>query len=540
MTKSQLVYELSDQVSGVVLSGPRNTKLVFFNSNRRPNFRPFVAKAPKTVAHSLKKFANPTPSLQVERRRENAESVRKFIQDVAGESKKETAIAAEMVNPDDFKGYEILSLNGIEDPNGVLDKNYLLYQNGKTDPNNMIHLVPDAGLSKSDRDFVTKLEGVTQQVHELLVAPSMMRTEINGKISKVSHLQSPVIHLMDSGDRFENILQGREPIYPGHVTNINRQTKKLEVYCSVVYYNLGLVDKSQMAVRIELMSKLYPDLKNVVTGLSKFEFDHFDGIHYHKAFDTDYRTGIVVALPSNIHQYFTNSRQGLQEGNLFQSQAHPTIELRIDYKHNLNLQIIRSIPKNEFPNYFFTKSDLETAFTFAADMSKVEAKNTYTSKGFSSHEYFAGGRARHAVNQIRPSLSALEQNLEIFIRYPAKVIDRQKVATSVVKLFDGIQNASIYTKSVKHQLRNDANSVQPILVESWIDQAFEPFVEHVNSVLGKMERCGFDLQNPQSYFYSRSKKAIIPSIDRNQYVTNLRAPLITFNFFELERNWSIG
>ena len=67
-------------------------------------------------------------------------------------------------------------------------------------------------------------------MHDFLTAQSIMYTTPEGNLVKMSHLDSLVIYQMGNGLPLTNI-SGRN--IAGYVTNIKRQTKKLDTHCSI-------------------------------------------------------------------------------------------------------------------------------------------------------------------------------------------------------------------------------------------------------------------------------------------------------------------
>lgn len=485
-------------------------------------------KINKPIVCSLKKQGTSIPSAKVHYYRMNDATLRTCLSEAARQSQGTgdiTIVTAYRVEEfeNTYAGLELTSLNGIEDQTGVLARNDALYYPGHTFPNNKIRIVPDSGLSKSDKKFVKNLEKAHQRVHFLITTDTLARVDKTGNIDKISSLKSPVILILDSG-RPLAVLPKKAPdsVQIGFVTNINRKTKKLEIYGSVVYFHLAKTDMGQIEKRIKLMSELHSELKHILTGVSKVEFDHFDGAHFHEAFGTKYSRGVVVAIPDHIHDYFTRLRNDFQKGYLLNI---GTIEARMDYKHRLNLRIIQQIPETEFKNCCITKEDLIASYTLAAHESRDVAIKEYQSRGFTSREYLYGGRARHAMYKLLPSINAFTEKLEMFNKYPQKGLDGQKVAITGVKLFNAIDEHTRYAQSIKFRLRTDANSNQPIAVESWIDQAFDKLHIEAEALLRCMENSKYNLANPMSHFPKKTKQAILYNIQPTEFLANLKKPV---------------
>lgn len=196
--KSEILYKLSANVPGLWLKNCKNIR--FFAFNYMPRFgsigksvaRP-VMQAPKGARKSG------THSLRVKKYSETFKNVRSFVE------------------------IKVLSLNGVINLDKVLSK---------MDKHSIIQHVPKIGveLSKPEKEFVTELNNVTKSVHDFITAQSVMHTTPEGNFLKISYLDSPVIYQMSNGLTLTNIY-GRN--IAGHLTNIRRQTKKLDTHCFV-------------------------------------------------------------------------------------------------------------------------------------------------------------------------------------------------------------------------------------------------------------------------------------------------------------------
>jgi len=530
-TKSLPVYELAvgDRTFLVKASltktnnttSPGLNSATFFTRIRRP----VRVQINKPIVCSLKKTSN--PSAKVHSYAMSNATLRTCLSEAARQSQgtgEITIVTAYRVDDvgETYAGLELVSLNGIEDQTGVLARNDALYYPGHTFPNNKIRIVPDPGLSRSDKKFVKNLEEAHRCVHYLITADTLAIVNKTGNIDKISSLKSPVILRLDSGKPLAVLLQNDPDSVPtGFVTNINRKTKTLETYGSVVYFHLAKTDMVQIEKRIKLMTELHPEVKRIVTGVSKVEFDHFDGAHFPEAFGTKYSRGVVVAVPDHIHDYFTRLINNFQEGYLLNI---GTIEARISYKHSLNLRIIEQISETEFKNCCITKNELRASYTLAANKSRDVATTEYQGRGFTSREYLYRGRARHAVYKLLPSINAFTEKLEMFNDYPQKGLDLQKVAITGAKLFNAIEEHSRYAQNIKFRLRTDANSNQPIAVERWVDQAFDKLDIEAESLFRSMVKSKFNLANPMSHFPKKPKVAILPSIEPTEFLANLKKP----------------
>ncbi len=516
VNQSNVVFELSSDLPGNSLKNYGKSR--FFSLNTRPRAHPIGVRACRPIIAARQGLKNGRPSFEVKRFQTLSQSLRIFAKEYALKSNftKDTAISVNTLAPSEFEGSLILSVNGVVDVDKVL---------AKTDKTNVFEHVAKVGLDlpQTEKDFIGELNRVINDVHDFITNEAILFTTPEGTIRKTSQLFHPVIHQFD----------GQSPFYAtdqvGFVTNINRQSKMLDTHCSVVKYSSGLKDLDKFRLRVEWLSEVYPGVKHVVKGVSNCQLDHFDGVHYHHAFGTDYNHGTAVSLPPKFHNYFTKYRPRYQGENLFKSVARPRIEQRIDLKHISHTQIIQRIPNTEFEGLSFTRGDLVTAFTSARDISKECAQIKYNAKRMNSSEYFAAGRARNVLYQLNSSLKALDYKLDYFLTHPRGGIDHpqggldyQKLATSTAELFDHIGDGFKYARGVQSRIKADRQATNPTPAEFWIDEAANPIIGNIDEILVKMENLGFYLENPDSYFSNRNKKKRIPSIDRTQYVENLR------------------
>lgn len=404
------------------------------------------------VAGSLRQTitAQALPVLTVRTVQDNANSVRNFAANNKNPVRGSIMSVTNVVG-NQYTGCELLTLNGIDDPGhtlSMLDK----------DNTNRFEFSKSINPSQDDIDFVYHLNGVANGLHDFLTEPCLICTDPHSNESMiVSHLDFPVIYKLDSNDKFSKLLN--KGTSPGYVTNINKATGNLELFCSVTPYscNIDVFEK-----RLLFVKALYPESSYICKGVAKGELDHVDGEPYHKAFSQSgsaYRYGYTVYLPSSIHQMFTTLRPQFQKNNtnLFSHQKFaPSIEQRFSHKKLITYQIIEQMPDDVFKDLGFDKEGLKAAYGLAIEVSLSETQAEYRRTGLTSQEYYACGRVRTIANHIHTNLDALNESLRHFDRNDSyNRLSFQKVAINTARLFKQTKLVFQYSNGVKQLLQQD-------------------------------------------------------------------------------------
>ena len=468
----------------------------------------------KAVVHSVRKFEvlNSTPSIEVRTFEHSADSVRDFFKYIIsqGEMENNHIMIGNRVQGRDFKGLKILSMNGIEDSNNVLDKNNaLLEQSTQFYPLN-------EALSEPEQAFVVKHELLNYITNRLLMSNSMAVGLPDGTVSNVTTLKHSSI---DTASDLWAVIFDIE--HAGFVTHINHETKELEVFGSVLRYDQGLDDLKKLRARVELLLQEFPVLRNVITGVSYAELDHFDGTNTSNVVGLDYDSGPTVALPKRLHAIFTDYRtkDAFQVENFFSNQHFLTMEDRNFAKNVINQRILDIIPDKEFQNICLTKQCLRLAFNLVARLSTIETQIVYTSKNITSSDFLTSNGARAAIDQILPSIGNLKKSLLRVRIFPERELDVEKLATSSSVLFRQIYDRSVYVRNVIHHLGGNQAA------NSWINEMAIPCESSIRGVISEMNALGFNLGNTSQYFPHKFKGYILPNTNLEQYMKGLKAPL---------------
>ncbi len=511
LNKNQVIYELSNDL---LIRGSNNRAIICFNLNRQPGTmrtRPIGATRQKTVVHSVKKFEVP-PSIEVRSFEQNAANVRDFFKYISSQEEMENnhIMFANRAQGGYFKGLKILSMNGIEDSNNVLDKNNaLLEQSTQFYPLN-------EALSKPEQNFVVKHELLNYITNRVLMFNSMAVGLPDGAVSNITTLNHSSI---DTGNDRWNALFDIE--HAGFVTHINHETKELEVFGSVLRYAAGLDDLKKLRGRVKLLLQEFPVLRNVITGVSYTELDHFDGTNTSNVVGLDYDYGPTVALPKRLHAIFTyyRTRDDFQVENFFSNQHFLTMEDRNFAKNVINQRILDIIPDKEFQNICLTKQCLRSSFNLVSRLSTIDTQFVYTSKNITSSDFLTSNGARAAIDQILPSIGNLKKSLLKVRLFPEKELDVEKLTTSSSLLFRQIYYRSVYVRNVIHHLGENQAA------NSWINEMAIPCESSIRGVLSEMKALGFNLGNASQYFPQNFKGYILPNTNIEQYMKDLTAPL---------------
>ena len=507
LNKNQVIYELSNDL---FIKGSNNRAIICFNLNRQPGTlkaRVIGFTRHKAVVHSERKFKvlNSTPSIEVRTFEHNDDNVRDFFKYMIsqGDMENNHIMIANRVHGRDFKGLTFLSMNGIEDSNNILDKNNaLLEQSTRFYPINET-------LSELEQNFVLKYEILNYITTRVLMSNSMAVGLPDGTVSNLTTLHHSSI---DTASDLWAVIFDIEDA--GFVTQINHETKELEVFGSVLRYGQGIDDLEKLRDRVELLLQEFPVLRNVITGVSYAELDHFDGTNTSNVIGLEYEFGPTVALPKRFHDIFTKYRKepDFQVENFFCNQHFLTMEDRNFAKNIINQRIIDIIPDKEFQNICLTRQCLRSAFNLVARLSTIEIQKVYISKNLTSSDFLTSNGARAAIDQIMPSIGNLKKSLLKVRLFPERGLDVEKLATSSSSLFTQIYDRSVYVRNVIHHLEGNQAA------NSWINEMAIPCESGIRSFLSEMNGLGFN-------FPHRVDGYILPNTNIEQYIEALKAPL---------------
>lgn len=166
-------------------------------------------------------------------------------------------MTVKMLNDNQYQGCEILTLNGLQDPNHILNLT------ARNNPR-FINFKHDFLPSLTDRIFIRSLNGYYKRLHDLLTERDVLSTKPDQNGVTLSHLDHPVISKFDDGEPFMDVYRNESP--PGYVTNLNKVTKQLYLFCSVLPYDASL---GEFEKRVNLFQEYLPEIQKYYSGVAK-------------------------------------------------------------------------------------------------------------------------------------------------------------------------------------------------------------------------------------------------------------------------------